>query len=209
MKTATKPLLGLTAADLMTRDMVVLPKEMSLQEAARLLLQNQIGGAPVVDGGGRCVGVLSATDFVRWTERKHAAGATAAPPCMTCRFQVRYENPDGEEQTFCALPLGVCPVQREQRSVEGGQMIVCSQPHAVFADWQVVEVDDLPAGTVGRYMTADPVTVTLNTPIRALARLMIDAHMHRVIAVDEWHMPVGVVSSTDILAAVAHADGEA
>jgi len=36
--------------------------------------------------------------------------------------------------------------------------------------------------------------------------MMIDAHIHRVIVVDEQQRPVGVVSSTDILSAVAYAE---
>lgn len=205
MNSASTPLLELTAANLMTKDIIVLPREMPLQEAARLLLQNQIGGAPVVDNQGRCVGVLSTTDFVRWVQRKQGTGDTAVPPNLTCHFQVRYRGLNGEEQTFCTLPLGACPVQMEQRSAEGGSMVVCTQPHAVLSDWQVVEWEALPRDEVGRYMTADPVTVRPDTPLRALARLMIDAHIHRVIVVDEKHRPVGVVSTTDILAAVAYA----
>src|SRR5262245_55009740 len=68
MKTASKPLLALTARDLMTTDVVSVPQEMSLQGAARLLSRASISGAPVVDADGRCVGVLSATDFMVWAE---------------------------------------------------------------------------------------------------------------------------------------------
>ena len=53
------------------------------------------------------------------------------------------------------------------------------------------------------WMTADPVTVPPETPIRQLARAMVDAHIHRVIVTDARGRPVGVVSSTDVLAAVA------
>ncbi len=38
--------------------------------------------------------------------------------------------------------------------------------------------------------------------------MMIDAHIHRVIVVDKDERPIGIVSSTDILAAVAHADDD-
>ena len=58
---------------------------------------------------------------------------------------------------------------------------------------------------VERYMTHDPVMVSPQSPIGELARLMLDAHIHRVIVRDERNHPVGVVSSTDILAAVAGA----
>jgi predicted transcriptional regulator len=35
---------------------------------------------------------------------------------------------------------------------------------------------------------------------------MLDAHIHRLIVVDEAGAPVGVISSTDILSAVAYAN---
>jgi predicted transcriptional regulator len=44
-----------------------------------------------------------------------------------------------------------------------------------------------------------------NTPIGDLARMMIDAHIHRLIVVDDAGRPAGVVSSTDLLAALAAA----
>jgi CBS domain-containing protein len=52
-------------------------------------------------------------------------------------------------------------------------------------------------------MTPDPVTVRPGTPVKEVARLMLDAHIHRVIVVDARGRPVGVVSSTDLIAAVA------
>ena len=44
-----KPLACLTAADLMSRDLVLVPQEMSLQGAAHLLSRSHVSGAPVVD----------------------------------------------------------------------------------------------------------------------------------------------------------------
>jgi CBS domain-containing protein len=159
MLTLTKPLLALTAADLMTTDLVVIPQAMSLQGAAHLLLRSKISGAPVVDAAGRCIGVLSATDFLAWTDKgEHAA-------------------------------------KRSPMS--------CSTGHS---DWQLMDVESLPASEVSRYMTADPVTVTPTTPIGELAQKMLDGHIHRVIVVNELEHPVGIVSSTDVLAAVAYAD---
>jgi CBS domain-containing membrane protein len=79
----------------------------------------------------------------------------------------------------------------------------CREPLCVCSDWQVMEVAGLPADEVRHHMTADPVTVAPSTPVPRLARLMLDAHIHRVIIVDAQRRPVGVVSSTDIIAAVA------
>src|ERR1700756_3143626 len=65
---ATKPMTELSAADVMSRDVVTVPQTMLLHHAAHLLARKQISGAPVVDDSGRCVGILSATDFVRHVE---------------------------------------------------------------------------------------------------------------------------------------------
>lgn len=66
--TTSKPFCALTADDLMSRPVEAIPARMSLREAARLLRRSQISRAPVVDEHGRCVGVLSAPDFVRAAE---------------------------------------------------------------------------------------------------------------------------------------------
>jgi CBS-domain-containing membrane protein len=73
----------------------------------------------------------------------------------------------------------------------------------VWADWQVVALDRLPADGVRRSMTADIVTASPHTRITDLTRMMLDAHIHRVIVVDGRDRPVGIVTSTDILAAFA------
>ncbi len=209
MRTMTKRLQDLTAGDLMTSDVVRLPEKMALRDAARMLLRNHIGGAPVVDGKGKCVGVFSAFDVLRLSEiRADAAQPTSPPLPITCSFQATRRTSDGKETTVCTLPPGVCPIQVKHEGPDGASLIVCSQPHCVLVDWQVVEVEKLPADELRRFMTPDPVTAGPATPIRVLARMMIDAHIRRVIVVDEARRPVGVVSSTDLLAALAHGDCE-
>jgi CBS domain-containing protein len=138
MRPTEKPLFALTAADLMVRDLLTLPQDTPLPEAARRLTHDQVSGAPVVGADGQCVGVLSATDCFR------ALGREGDAPFL--------------------------------------------------------------AGPAKAYMTADPVTVAPGTPVRDLARMMLDAHIHRLIVVDERRRPVGVISSTDILAALAYTD---
>jgi CBS domain-containing protein len=207
MPVSNKPLLALTAGDLMTRDVVQLPEEMPLRDAARLLLRNQVGGAPVVDGRGKCVGVLSAIDFLRLAEKREDVTRPTAPPLpVTCAFQARHRRPDGTEVTLCTLPPGVCPIQVKQTGPGGKELLVCSEPHCVLVDWQMVNVEKLPGDEVRLFMTPDPVTVRPDTAIRTLARMMVDAHIHRIVVADEEGKPVGVVSSTDLLAALAQCD---
>jgi CBS domain-containing protein len=158
MAPASKALLNLTAADLMSASVVMVPEEMSLQGAAHMLAQSHVTGAPIVNHEGKCVGVLSSTDFVRWVE-KHQPAATH----------------NEERSSFCSV-------------------------------WQIIDPGHLPVDAVHNYMTRDPVTVEPTTPIGTLARMMMDAHIHRVIVVDHRGRPVGIVSATDVLAAVALAD---
>jgi CBS-domain-containing membrane protein len=158
MTRETKPLLELTAADLMTASVVVVSEEMSLKAAAHLLTQATVTGAPVVSAKGQCVGVLSASDFLHWMDRDQGGpAACAASPA------------------FCTL--------QEMTADE-----TKSEP------------------TVRDYMTRNPVTAAAPTRIGQLARNMIDVHIHRVIVVDSCGKPIGIVSSTDLLAALAKAD---
>lgn len=85
-------------------------------------------------------------------------------------------------------------------------MLVCREPHTVLSDWQIVEMDELPADDVRQYMTPDPVTVGADVGICTLAQMMIDAQVHRIIVVDADSKPVGIVSSTDLISALASAN---
>ena len=54
----------MTAKEIMTSDVVSVNPAMTVKEAARLLTRQQISGAPVIDGRGRIVGIVSETDIV-------------------------------------------------------------------------------------------------------------------------------------------------
>jgi CBS domain-containing protein len=142
----------------MSKSVVTIPEEMSLKQAAHLLGKAAVTGAPVVNHEGRCVGVLSATDFVHWMDRGHSG-----PPA-------------------------------------------CAVSPAFTASWQMPEADSLPDQAVRDYMTRDPIAVAATTPIRELARKMVGVHIHRLIVLDQNGKPVGIVSSTDLLAALMRAE---
>jgi CBS domain-containing protein len=150
-RAATKSLLKLTAADLMISPVVTIPEGTSLRDAARLLSCSEITGAPVVDTAGRCVGVLSSSDFVTLARE------------------------EGREVHFLA-PWG-----------------------------EVISVEDAPDKEIRHYMTVQPVCVPPSTPIGALARKMVEAHIHRVLVAGEGGRACGIVTSTDVVAAVARA----
>jgi CBS-domain-containing membrane protein len=156
MVQTAKPLMALCAADIMSRNVVMIPREMSLQGAARMLARSGVTGAPVVDSNGRCIGVVSATDFMNWMKTDHGSeSATNAEEC------------------------------------------VCKP-------WQIPEAAKELTGCVDACMTKNPVLAFSNVKIGELAAMMMDAHIHRIIVVDAVSQrPIGVVSSIDILAALA------
>ncbi len=206
MKNIRKPLSQCTAGDLMSTDLVLLRETQTVREAAHALLRNQISGAPVVDAEGRCVGVLSAADFVRLVEKQEEARASPAMQPMTCGFQEKHATAEGREETLCTLPPGTCAVQLQGTGPGGERIVVCSEPHTVLTDWQIVQVEKLPTELVSQYRTREAVTVSPEVDIRTLARLMLDAHIHRVVVVDADRKPIGVVTTTDLLAALAFAE---
>jgi CBS domain-containing protein len=158
MLSANKPLLRLVATDLMSESPVVLPEDLSLKGAARLLAREGVTGAPVVNSEGKCVGVLSTTDFMEHMNRARAGAGEGTPDS------------------------------------------------GYYAPWQMVDPEELPDEMVCNCMTRDPVMVTANATLAELAHKLIDAHIHRVVVVDRDNKPIGVVSTMDIVAAVARAE---
>jgi CBS-domain-containing membrane protein len=160
MVTASKSPMSLCAADVMSRNMVMIPRQMSLHGAARMLSLAGVTGGPVLDDNGCCIGVLSPTDFLHSVEN-----------------------------------------DREPRPRLNGKADGISQ------SWQIPEGNPQTCCCVEEFMTKDPVLVPPSTPIGKLAQMMVDANIHRIIVVDmATHRPLGIVSSMDILAAVARVD---
>src|SRR4051794_2682184 len=59
---------GVTAADIMTRDVAVVHPETPLLAAVKLMASRRISGMPVVDDTGTVIGMMSEGDLVRWHE---------------------------------------------------------------------------------------------------------------------------------------------
>ena len=61
-------------SELMNPDVVCLAPEMTVAEAQKLLAARGVSGAPVVDGHGQAIGVISQSDLVRHQARRVTAG---------------------------------------------------------------------------------------------------------------------------------------
>jgi predicted transcriptional regulator len=71
MNSAIERLLTLRVSDIMTRNVVAIDAKQTMAQAAGILTQNFISGAPVTGLQGECVGILSAIDFVRCVTNAH------------------------------------------------------------------------------------------------------------------------------------------
>src|SRR4051794_37400944 len=63
-------LMSLTAADLMTRNVVSIPETATLHEAVALMIDRGFSGAPVINEAGRPVGVLTQSDVLAHDRNK-------------------------------------------------------------------------------------------------------------------------------------------
>jgi CBS domain-containing protein len=77
-----------TARDLMREIPLVIPSGTSVGAAASLLDAAGTGVAPVIDSGGRCVGLFGAANYRRWLEHGRTRGEVvtewqAVPPAAT------------------------------------------------------------------------------------------------------------------------------
>lgn len=59
-----------TVNEVMTRDVITASPKTTFKEVVRLLEENRVSGLPVVDGGGRLVGVISEADLLNKAEKR-------------------------------------------------------------------------------------------------------------------------------------------
>ena len=138
LEEVTQPRATPSVAELMTPDPIVIEDDASLDDAVRLLEENEISGMPVVDRDGVLVGVISQTDIVRARAVAH-----------------------------------------------------------LWHRWPGLRVRHL--------MHAPALTADRAMSLEEAAQIMERAHVHRLVVVaDDQMTPVGVISTTDLVRALAH-----
>lgn len=105
-----------TVAQIMTTDLITLAPQMNIHEATRILVDNRISGAPVVDGEGKLVGVLSKKDCLRiaFTSHYHDDWGGPVSHYMTSPVQTLDAELDeiSAAQMFLDSPFRRFPVMR-------------------------------------------------------------------------------------------------
>lgn len=61
----------LTAKDIMTKDVISVQNETSVADLARLLTENNISGAPVVNSDGQVIAIVTENDLIEGSKKLH------------------------------------------------------------------------------------------------------------------------------------------
>lgn len=165
--------------DIMTTDVVSVASGATLREVAEVLADRQVSGAPVVDDG-RVVGVITATDLVRFESPE--AAPRVRRPGQGRPEERRAEPPPGFVAELWAEP-GLEMLER-------------------FLESRALEADPLDRHTAAEIMTRDIVALPPDAEIHVAAERMLRERVHRVLVMEDGRLE-GVVSSTDVLRAVA------
>jgi CBS domain-containing protein len=142
----------LKTKDIMTKEVITVPPNMEIVQAAKILLDKSINGVPVVENE-KVKGILCQSDLIAQQEK------LPIPSVFTLL--------DG------IIPLG---------STKHFEKVLRK----------------IAATTVADAMTADPVTVSPETPIDEVATLMLEKNFHTIPVIDDGKL-VGVVGKEDIL----------
>jgi CBS domain-containing protein len=177
----------LTVRDLMTRDVTTVDSQLTLREAVELFHTRHVSGAPVT-AGGRVVGVLSASDVLAF-EAETPGVPTERPALELEDWDQPTEWVEGEEAPAAFFS--------DQWSDVGADVL------ERFAAASGPEWDYLAEHTVADAMTPVLCSVAPLIDVYTAAEYMIRAGVHRLIVMEQDRL-VGILSSLDIVRAVAH-----
>ncbi|MFO0913952.1 MAG: CBS domain-containing protein [Pirellulales bacterium] len=97
MNSAIERLLGLRVEDVMRPAVVTVAAHETMEAAARQLATHEITGAPVVEESGRCVGVLSGSDYVDREAGFHPVDELVCKDTLHSPFEVQRLSSDRVE----------------------------------------------------------------------------------------------------------------
>lgn len=60
-----------TAKDIMTKEVITVTTDVTIEGLARILTKHDISGAPVVDEGGKLIGIVTESDLIKMEQRLH------------------------------------------------------------------------------------------------------------------------------------------
>jgi CBS domain-containing protein len=189
----------LKVRDIMTREVVTLSPELTLEQASGMFAQKHISGAPVV-ANGRVVGVVSQSDILE------LAASAAATPAEPAPIELRAPE---EENERLPLPtweeVGMTPGRffadpwTELPEEAAAAQLIESEPYGERADY---ESSVLGAHTVDEVMSRALRTVRPDVEVSEAADYMRRVGIHRVLVMEGEEL-LGILTALDLAKAVA------
>jgi len=102
----------MNARDVMTRKLVTVTPETTIEEAVRLMLENRISGLPVTDTAGKPVGIVTEGDLLRrfetGTDKHHSGwiGLLLGPGRLAAEYTRSHAHKVGEVMTTEVASVG-------------------------------------------------------------------------------------------------------
>ena len=199
-QTALATMKGLTAGNLMTSPVDTIAADMSLTDAARIMLEKQVHRLMVSDKN-KPLGVVSISDLVANIATQMEAKREKVSDVMSDAFLVcRNKTPIiSAAQTLTRTHWRSVIIVNEKGKPEG---VVTGQDLL----WHIDSNGVYEKLTVGDIMTHTLTTIDVNASLHEAANLMIQKHQHRLIVIDTNEtdgFPFGIISSFDIVAEMA------
>jgi len=182
----------LCASDLMSREPITVPQEMTVADLCDLFQERNINGAPVVDDRGLLVGVVAQDDIIYGVMGRPdlATDAGAAPAAEAGRAS---ESPSRRRRRGMVEALR----ERSLRAVPDARPRIGER--AFWADLRAG--DDPMRMPVRAIMTSPAISAEEKTPITDLCNVMWNLRLHRVPIVRGGKV-TGLVSSMDLCRAI-------
>jgi CBS domain-containing protein len=191
----------MTAGELMSTPVDTIEAQTSANEAVKRMKDEVIRRLLVTENG-KPVGVISVSDFIANLAAKTPLGRRTVADCMSDVYLCCREK---TPITYAARAMA----DTGWRSV----LVVSPQgnPLGLFSGLDLLALctdegcDDILVADVMHPL----LTIHMSASLREAADVMIENHHHRLVVVDPRHpdtMPLGIISSYDIVAAMAHPD---
>lgn len=172
--------------DIMQPKVVTVTTDAVARDLARLLADEQISGVPVLDAGGTLVGVVSSTDLVRLaaedSDVQLVTSAMRRDEDEIADFDDSDDDPGSDPYGFF-LPEDTPATDQ-----------------AMLAELPESELDRT---TVEEIMTPVSFTVRPDTTVAELCEFLVRGRIHRAVVIEDRQQLVGIVTSADVLRAVA------
>lgn len=141
------------ARDIMTREVITIRKDTTIEEIARLLVENNISGAPVVDEENRVIGMVTQTDLL-------------------------YKDIEPRFPAVVELLGGLIFLKGVKQYNEELKKLVATKAEDI--------------------MTKDMVTISEDTTVEEIAKIMVGKKINRIPVVTDGKL-VGIVTRADMV----------